>query len=663
MKKIMIKLTVMIMVFALFTTNLCHMPVKAAEIDAGKEEVIYVKLDGDGGVTKVYAVNIFEGGSITDYGNYSEVKNLNTMDDIQYENNTVKMIGTKDKVYYQGTMKEAELPWKIEITYEIDGKKYLAGEMAGKSGDFKLTIKITENKKAKEGFFEAYALQISAQFDAALFQNIEAQGATIANAGKMKQLAMTVLPGKEKEFVITGYTSCFELDSISMNGVNLELGIDKESFDTASLYEKTDEIKDAAGTFDEGAGELKDGAVKLNDGAGNLQSGVNELNDGITEYTDGAYTLKEGIDSLQSGNLELESGAEALMSGTGSLVSGAAELKNQSAQFASKVSELNETVKSMNIGGVSLTSEQIAQIKAAASSSGEIASAASALSSGIANSVAGEIGSNIGSDTTVNIVSGALQQAVPELDGGTADALAAGICAQIAGQVTVESINNAGMQNGILSALQASAGAGATAGAQAVAEQVNAEMGAQGSGIEELKSAISQISSAANALSEGIASLYNGASELNTGAISLYQGAGRLSEGSNLLQEGSQTLVDNSSGLLDGAQELTKGALELNDATSKLLDGTTELKDGTTEFAEEAETINDVIDEELEHAISGFTGGDYEITSFVSDRNTKVDSVQFVISTDSIEVAEEETVEEVQPEKPSFWEKLIHLFK
>ena len=49
-----------------------------AYAESGKEEVIYAVLDGQGQVSGLYAVNIFEGGDIVDYGDYSAVHPLNT---------------------------------------------------------------------------------------------------------------------------------------------------------------------------------------------------------------------------------------------------------------------------------------------------------------------------------------------------------------------------------------------------------------------------------------------------------------------------------------------------------------------------------------------------------------------------------------------------------
>lgn len=99
----------------LTTTVLCsaHTSVSllAAEQSSQKEEVIYVNLDGNGNQTGAYAVNIFtDNDNIMDYGEYSQVRNMNTIDDITYKNGKVCIQTDADKLYYEGVMEEAEIP-------------------------------------------------------------------------------------------------------------------------------------------------------------------------------------------------------------------------------------------------------------------------------------------------------------------------------------------------------------------------------------------------------------------------------------------------------------------------------------------------------------------------------------------------------------------------
>lgn len=48
--------------------------------------------------------------------------------------------------------------------------------------------------------------------------------------------------------------------------------------------------------------------------------------------------------------------------------------------------------------------------------------------------------------------------------------------------------------------------------------------------------------------------------------------------------------------------------------------------------------------------------------SVISEKNMEVESVQFVIKTEAIEIPEPEAAEEAEEEKLSFWHKLLRLF-
>ncbi|WP_455527922.1 hypothetical protein [Huintestinicola sp.] len=89
-------------------------PVFAEAEPSEKEEVIYIMTDAFGNVTDMEAVNVFSGGDITDYGDYSAVK---MTDRITQEGDQITFSSGSDKVYYQGTMKNTAIPWNIYIRY------------------------------------------------------------------------------------------------------------------------------------------------------------------------------------------------------------------------------------------------------------------------------------------------------------------------------------------------------------------------------------------------------------------------------------------------------------------------------------------------------------------------------------------------------------------
>ena len=125
---------------------------------------------------------------------------------------------------------------------------------------------------------------------------------------------------------------------------------------------------------------------------------------------------------------------------------------------------------------------------------------------------------------------------------------------------------------------------------------------------------------------------------------------------------GANTLKINMDTLYANVGTLKTSVGELNDGVKSLFDGTTELKNGTGEFVKETDGIETEVSGEIDSMITESTGSNVEITSFVSEKNTNVDSVQFVIQTEAIEIAEVVNTEPVVEEKLNFWQKLLRLF-
>ena len=266
----------------------------------GKEEVIYIGMDASGAVTDINVVNIFNGGGdITDYGDYTSVKMMTTNDEITLSGDTVTFSTTSERVYYQGTLDaDTALPWVISIKYYMDGTEYTADEIAGMSGSLKIELSITENE-AYEGecdFAGTYLLQASFTLDTASAENIEAEGATIANVCSDKQLSYMVLPTQELNAEITADVTDFEMPSVEINGVPLSLALD---LDSDELEEKIDEMLSGIEELNDGASEVNDGASELSDGADTLASGTDSLLSGAESLDSGIDAFSDGIVSLQ----------------------------------------------------------------------------------------------------------------------------------------------------------------------------------------------------------------------------------------------------------------------------------------------------------------------------------------------------------------------------
>ena len=89
-----------------------------------------------------------------------------------------------------------------------------------------------------------------------------------------------------------------------------------------------------------------------------------------------------------------------------------------------------------------------------------------------------------------------------------------------------------------------------------------------------------------------------------------------------------------------------------------------ELKDGTGEFRRETQSLDTRIIDAIKVEIDKMMGADIPVKSFVSEKNSGISAVQFVMQTEGISIPEEETVV-VQPEpetRITFWQRLLALF-
>ncbi|MFQ8934538.1 MAG: hypothetical protein ACLTWV_07630 [Intestinibacter bartlettii] len=623
----------------------------AATKSSEKEEVIYANLTSSGDIEKIYAVNIFEDKDIVDYGVYETVKNMNTMDKINYSNGKITIQNSEDKLYYQGIMKQnTEMPWTIKVRYKLDGIEYAPSELAGKSGKLEISISIKENKKCKKNFFENYALQTVVQLDTNLCENIKSDEATMANVGGLKQLTYTILPGNEKDIKITSDVTDFEMSEIQVNGINLNLGLDKDSIDTSSLTGELDKLKDAVNDLDDGANELNDGAKKLDDGAVTLTDGIKTIQDGLDQ-------LNSKSSSLTSGSSDVLSALKTIQSSLNNVSTSSKDLKQLSSASTSIKSGIDSLVKGLKTVDSSIDTYNSSLKKAGLNSASELAQknkqALSAL--GITNtqrklySAYTSGGSQAVSAELAKLAQAGDSEAVAlykQVSAGNTDAVTQYV--QAAGKlISVETLLKAD--------------ASYIEGSSKLINGIDAQMSTS-SGQTTLMSGAVSLQTNYKKFDASIQDLVSSLNNLMANMTQLKNGINKLTDNYATLDSGIKEYTSAVNKIANGYSKVYEGALDLVSGTHSLYKGTTELTDGTGEFKGETSDLDSKVDDEVDSMIDNFAGGDFEVESFVSDKNTDVDSVQFVIKTEAIK-KEEVKVEEEKTEELNFWQKLLNLFR
>lgn len=292
------------------------LPLYAAESTStsdatGKEESIYGLLNYDGSLNNLYVINALNNETI-DYGNYDRIDNLTTLDQLSQDGDTIQLPSFSDTFYYQGTMENSELPWDFNITYNLNGSPIDAKDLALASGELSIQIQVKQGSIEKQSFYEGFALQISLALSDELCKNITAEGATIVEAGGTKQIAFTVLPGKEADFEIKCNVTDFIMDPISINGVKMLLDFD---VDTSTFTDQINQLTDAINQLDDGAIQLKEGIEQLRDGYSTYVEGLKAYKDGMTAYATQGQSLSKGLADISKGMQTLTSQNTALLQG------------------------------------------------------------------------------------------------------------------------------------------------------------------------------------------------------------------------------------------------------------------------------------------------------------------------------------------------------------
>ena len=602
-----------------------------------KEEVVYATLGSDGSLVSAYVVNSFPGGEISDYGDYSSVRILNTDDEIDYSRKQVNITSDAVKVYYQGELAHPVLPWNFTLEYSLDGREMSAQEIAGQTGDVEIRLAVTKNEDCDGSFYDDYALQISFTLSGDVFSGISAKDATIASVGADKQLTYTLLPGEGIDTSITAHAENFALGEVSINGIHLNLNVD---VDTQDIKAQVSELVDATSRLSSGAGELLGGSEELRDGASGLLSGSEELQSGIAELDEGVQALSDGLSVMGDGLDELYANSSSLVSG--------------SRQVYSALEYIDSQLSSMSVSTDALAS-MIASAEAIGTAAQGVLAAVEPLQSQLEN--AGQLMAM--AEDIVTEAQQANANALTEL--GTVTSEEPNVQSAIATAKTAietsdqcisliyggaaaifENVSNGAAA--LTASLQQLLTSCETFQSEALAAQEYVEaMLAQ---LDELKAGISTLADEYGALDDGIGAYTGGVAQLVDGFGSVMNGVAQLASGS--------------ASLLEGSGELTGGASELYNGVAELCTGAESMANGASALNSETSSLD--VQEQIDTLLEDIGGNMDSPESFVDERNGTVSSVQFVIRTTAIDPPAEPAEPGPAEEPQSFWDRLLALF-
>lgn len=493
-----------------------------------KSEVVYASLAANGKPEAVYVVNRFDveaAGTVVDHGGYTAVQNLTNETELARQGDATVFEAEEGTLYYQGDGAGTELPWNVSISYELDGKKVEADQLAGASGDLSIRVSTAKNAAVDPAFYDSFMLQITFTLPGDVASDVAGEGATVAQSGEDATAAFTVLPGHDGDFTLTAKVKDFEMAGAQIAALPYSSVIEMPDTDQmasgmSSLSEAVSALADGTSSLAAGVDELTGGAQSLSSGSAAFGAGLNQLNGssgelvGASKQIDGALASiaggLAGADLSQLDQLrQLPGGLNALADGLGELRAAAEQVRQG---YAASLTALDGAIAGIPEG--TLTEQQIGKMMASLTDADDLATAQ-------------QLAANYAAAQKVKGTYAATKAAFDgagQLLGSLPDALSQQETALRTMASSLESAVGGG-QLGQLSPL-----------ADGIA-QLSDEYGRFHEGLVQYASGLS-------ALSANYGQLASGANELAGGASQLANGAGELSGGMKELNASTITLPD-----------------------------------------------------------------------------------------------------------------------
>ena len=354
----------------------------ASNEDYEKDESVYVVLNSDGSVDNTTVTEWLHSDNelshVVDKSNLTNIKNISSDETPTIDGDNLIWESTANDIYYQGNS-DKPLPFSMDVTYMLDGVAINANDLAGKSGELQIHIKL-KNDSVTTQTVDGKTIDVSPLFPIVMivnmpleqFSNVNVDHGAIVSEGKNQIITMTTILGldnaidgmdvsqldeiKDKlvtEFTITATVDTMDVPSIMLASATSNSSTSVDNVDMSELTNGINDLKDATAQILDGTVQLKDANIELNDKMGEFQGKVGEFKDGVNQVESGSKKLSEGSKALSEGIVSLQTQMNTLvtqLSGMNlsqmgdllTLVGGTMEsLKDVPDQLAAMQSQLN----------------------------------------------------------------------------------------------------------------------------------------------------------------------------------------------------------------------------------------------------------------------------------------------------------------------------------
>lgn len=331
---------------------LCVLPqaAQAAAPTIQTDEAVYINLDYYGtpeNTRIVKGVSLNGHTEFTDYGNYSDVYNMSTLDEPTLSNGEVSWALSDDglqRFYYEcvpDSSTSIQLPWNFDVSYKLNGVPVEAEKCAGADGLIEMNIHAMPNDAAGEYYKNNMMLVCATGIDMSKALSIDAPGAQVQSIGTYKIVMFMGLPGEESTFTV-------RIGSNSFESMGLVLFMAPATLSSLDILSDMRDIKDRLGSSGdslyEGLSSMLESMQSMQSGLGALSSGISGINAVRKQLIADRGTIDPQVDAALSS-------LETLAGKTDSLIPELNSMKTT-------VTTLGATINSM-LGTVQSTTEDV----------------------------------------------------------------------------------------------------------------------------------------------------------------------------------------------------------------------------------------------------------------------------------------------------------------
>lgn len=288
-----------------------------------KDESVFVILNSDGSVKKQIVSSWLHSdiglNGVQDISILNDIKNLKSAIKPEFKDGKLTWNSSDKDVYYQGTT-DKPLPVNVSVTYKLDGEEITGEELAGKSGEVEIYVKVS-NAYTKKQVIDGVERPIAPVFLTTLllnlpeenFSNVKADDGIIMNESTNQLITFVTVPGlkdsfdgllddkigdiKDKltdEFVVTAHAQNFRLPSIMVAAAN-----DSDLFDDDNdLESDIDELLDGIDDLNDATDELRNGTLLLADAGVEFNDNMRTFRNKYQDFHEGFRDAYKAINSL-----------------------------------------------------------------------------------------------------------------------------------------------------------------------------------------------------------------------------------------------------------------------------------------------------------------------------------------------------------------------------